>query len=108
MPSLRKWIDSQITPSNRKAEPVPIKVNDQVVVKRSVNRTFSRQNMKEVMVGTVTAFAQNGNAVVSLNRPGGRILRSEIPLKQLQPVADVYKRTAVQHNPAIRQIFTGR
>jgi hypothetical protein len=81
------------------------KVQDQVVVKIKTNRTGPLT--KEVRVGQITAFADEKTAVVSLPERDGRMVKKEIPLSQLQPVSNVYRRSAVQFDPTRRQIHVG-
>jgi hypothetical protein len=77
------------------------KKGDQVVVKRTMGQT--RLASKEVMTGDIIAFAEGGkSAVVSIPRQGGRQLRCTVPVVQLSPVSEVYRRSRVQFNPAFR------
>ncbi len=100
--NLRQMIDTQsgLADDTPKAK-TEFKKGDQVVVRRSLGN--GRLVSKELMVGTVTAFAEgNKSAVVSIPRPGGRQLRSTVPVAQLSPVSEVYRRNRVQVNPAFR------
>ncbi len=76
-----------------------LKTGDQVVVRR--NMGFGRLSTKEVMAGTVLSF-KGKSAVVSIPRQGGRQLRTTVPINQLSPVSNVFKRNRVQINPAFR------
>lgn len=103
MPSLRNWVDGQIVAGNRKPTPAPLKLNDQVIVQRTVNR--GPQKTKELMAGTIVAMSEDGSsATVTLPRAGGRILRTTMPIDKLKPASSVYGRTVVHTNPAFRQI----
>ena len=82
-----------------------LEINQQVVVRTQVNRSGPRTS--QVRVGTITAFAGEEIAVVALAGPGGRVEKRSIPVDQLTPVRDVYRRTSVQVNPAFRQIHVG-
>lgn len=103
MPTLRSLIDSQIIVSNNKPKPAALKLNDQVVVQRTVNR--GAQRTKEVMAGTIVAMSDDGKrATVTLPRAGGRILRTTMPIDKLKPASAIFGRARVQTNPAFRQI----
>lgn len=103
MPNLRTLIDGQITSNNTKPKPAPLKVNDQVVLERNVNR--GPQTAKELMAGTIVAMSEDGQkATVTLPRAGGRILRTTMPIDKLKPASAVFGRAKVQTNPAFRQI----
>jgi hypothetical protein len=106
MSSLRKMIDTMI-PSSLGIKPkVPFKSGDQAVLKRSALQ--GHHQTKELMVGTLVSMSEDGQgAVISLPRPGGRIVRETVPLKQLTPVSDFYKRAAVHANPAFRTVYKG-
>ena len=86
-----------------------LKINQQVVVRRRVG-SFPTTN--EIKVGTIQAFqdaAGNRNpegkfAAVSMPAPGGRVVRSVVPVASLEPVSDRFKRAVVQTNPAFRQV----
>lgn len=100
--NLRQMIDTQTgladeTPTVK----TEFKKGDQVVVRRTMGN--NRLASKELMVGTVTAFADaNRSAVVSIPRAGGRQLRTTVPVAQLSAVTEVYRRNRVQVNSALR------
>ena len=106
MSSLRKMIDTMI-PSSLSIKPkIAMKAGDQAVLKRSALQ--GHHQTKELMVGTLVSMSDDGQgAVISLPRPGGRIVRETVPLKQLTPVSDFYKRATVHANPAFRGVFRG-
>jgi|HubBroStandDraft_5_1064220.scaffolds.fasta_scaffold01764_5 hypothetical protein len=100
--NLRQIVDNITGLSNNSPKvQTNFKLNDQVVVKKLVGS--ARIGMKEVMVGTIAAFAESGkSAVVSIPRPGGKQLRCTVPVGQLSAVTEVFKRSRVQINPALR------
>lgn len=106
MANLRKLIDAMI-PSSLNVKPkVELKAGDQAVLKRGALQ--GHHQTKELMVGTLVSISNDGQgAVVSLPRPGGRMMRTTVPLKQLTPVSDFYKRAAVHANPAFRTVYKG-
>lgn len=103
MPSLRSWMDNQITAGNKKPKPVELKANDQVVIERNINR--GKQQVKELMAGTIVSFNEDkSKATITMPRAGGRILRTVMPVNKLRPASEVFGRARVQTNPAFRQI----
>lgn len=77
-------------------------VQQQVVVRRSIR---SHARTAEVRVGTILAFADDGEtAVVSIPGPGGKVIRETVGLGQLEPVTNRFRRASVQFNPAFRQV----
>lgn len=74
-------------------------VKDQVVIRRPVG--FSGAT-NEILVGEITAFADDKNAYVSFPRPGGVLSRSLVSVDQLQPATSVYSRGRVNINPGFR------
>lgn len=102
MPSLRKIIDSQ-TKAVRIEQ--PFKPTDQVIMRKNLGR--GGPVTREVMVGTIAAMSGDAAAIVSFPRPGGRILRSTVPLSQLEHVSGTFKRNSVQFNPAFRGVYLG-
>jgi hypothetical protein len=104
MPNLRKIVDGigslALGFTQQQAQP-QYKVRDQAIIRRTVTR--SKPHTQEVIVGTITAFADNGkSAVLTIPRPGGVITRTTVPLSQLEPVSKAFKRNSVQWNPALR------
>ena len=106
MSSLRRMIDAMI-PSSMSVKPKQeLKAGDQAVIKRSALQ--GHHQTKEMMVGTLVSLSEDGQgAVMSLPRPGGRMMRTTVPLKNLTPVSDYYKRAAVHANPAFRSVYKG-
>lgn len=80
-------------------------VQDQVVVKQSTGR--SGPPTSEVKVGTVLAFGEDGDVIVSFPLPGGRTVKKVVSPQNCSPVNEIYKRTSVLVNPAFRQIYKG-
>lgn len=106
MASLRKMIDGQIKDSSVKISQRNFKAQDQVVVRKPIGR--GGPTTREVIVGTIAAMAEDGkSATVSFPRPGGRLLRSTIPIAQMEHVSATFKRSSVQFNPAFRGVFVG-
>lgn len=107
MSNLLQWMIEQTGAPSRSATSVDasgkLKVLQQVVVSRKSNRFGP--TTKEIRVGTIQAFSPDGNsATVSMPMPGGRTHRVVIPVDQLQPVTERFKRASVQFNPAFRGI----
>lgn len=104
MANLRKLVDA-LLPSVSQVKPkTELKPGDQAVVKQS--SLLGHAQTKELVVGTVVSLPEDGQgAIVSMPRPGGRMERRMVPLNQLSPVSDFYKRAAVHSNPAMRGIF---
>lgn len=107
MTTLRTLVDGVLGSSSavKKVQPT-IKTGDQVVFKKRMDRSGPMK--REVMVGTVTAMAADGKAILSVPRPGGRMMRATVSTDALSLVSDVYKRSAVQVNPGLRGILNGR
>jgi hypothetical protein len=106
MATLRRLIDAMIPSSTAVKPKVELKAGDQAVLKRSGLQ--GHHQTKELMVGTLVSVSEDGQgAVVSLPRPGGRMMRTTVPLNQLTPVSDFYKRAAVHANPAFRTVYKG-
>ena len=104
MSNLRQMIDGLgnlalgFTQSQKRPQ---YQVKDQAIIRRKITR--SKPHTQEVIVGTITAFADGGNsAVLTIPRPGGVITRTTVPLTQLEPVSKAFKRNSVQWNPALR------
>ncbi len=106
MQNLRKMIDAMI-PSSMNVKPkIALKAGDQAVIKRTALQ--GHHQTKELMVGTLVSISEDGRgAVMSLPRPGGRMMRTTVPIKNLTPVTDFYKRAAVHANPAFRSLYRG-
>ena len=101
MTTLRKLVDGYVTATQVYKPKVEFKEGDQVVLKKRMGR--SGPIVREVLVGKISAMNdKKTSATVTLPRPGGRILRTTVPVSQLRPVSEVYNRTAVQFNPAFR------
>lgn len=106
MANLRRLIDAMIPSSTMMKPKVELRAGDQAVLKRSALQ--GHHQTKELMVGTLVSLSDDGQgAVISLPRPGGRMMRTTVPLKQLTPVTDFYKRAAVHANPAFRSLYKG-
>jgi hypothetical protein len=98
--NLRKMVDTWAGLANTTPKvQTELKQGDQVVVKRQMGQTHLAT--KELMCGTVLSFTGK-SAVVSIPRPGGRQLRCTVPVNQLTPVTEMYRRSRVQINPAFR------
>lgn len=104
MPNLRRMIDGigdLRLGIDKPVEQKQFKLRDQVVLRRNVTRTSPRT--QEVIVGTITAFAEgNTSAVVTIPRPGGTVTRTTVQLDQLEPVTAAFKRSSTHWNPAFR------
>ena len=104
MPSLRKMMDGVGSLALGTYTPVlqpTYKVQDQVVIRKSITRRSPRT--QEVIVGTITAFADGGESVVlNIPRPGGVMQRTTVPLDQVEPVKKAFRQSSVQWNPAFR------
>lgn len=100
--NLRKMVDTWTgLADNTPKVKNEFKQGDQVVVRRQMGNT--RLATKELMAGTVLSFKEGGrSAEVSIPRPGGRQLRCTVPVNQLTPVTEQYRRSRVQTNPAFR------
>jgi|SRR5580765_8328332 len=101
--TLRKFVDALSPLPRLDKSSEDLKVGDQVVVKKATR--LSGPRTQEVMVGSIAAFSESGRAIVSLARPGGAILRTEVPVDQLIPVENVHKRAGIPVNPAFRKVF---
>jgi len=106
MTTLRGWVDGQITVNGVEKEPIALKVKDQVILKR--RRGLTSKATQEIMCGTIVRLTEGGMAEVTMPRPGGRILRTTVPVNTLAPASSVYKRTQVNVNPAFRQVYTNK
>ncbi len=106
MTTLRSWVDGQISVNAVAKETPALKVKDQVILKRKSGLTSKAT--QEIMCGTIVRLTEGGMAEVTMPRPGGRILRSIVPVNRLTPASSVYKRTQVNVNPAFRQVYTNK
>lgn len=80
-------------------EKVGLKVRDEVIVRRSTNR--SGPQTSEVRVGQILALGET-TAKVSMKKAGGFSETKEVALNQLSPVTLAFKRSSVQFQPAFR------
>jgi len=101
--TLRSYVDSLKPPPNTQKTSDQLKTGDQVVLRKPTRRTGPTTS--EILVGEIVALADNGKATVSMPRPGGGILRTELPVKSLIPVSTFYKKASVPVNPGFRKVF---
>jgi len=106
MTTLRSWVDGQITVNGVAKEEAPLKVKDQVILKRKSGLT--NKATQEIMCGTIVRLTEGGMAEVTMPRPGGKMLRTVVPVDRLTPASSVYKRTQVNVNPAFRQVYSNK
>lgn len=107
MATLLDWVGEKSGAPSRSASSIDasgkFKVSQQVVVSQKTR--IGGPMTRELRVGTIQAFSPDGeSATVSMPAPGGRVTRMEVPVAQLQPVTDRFKRASVQFNPAFRNI----
>lgn len=112
MASLRKMLDSfgalKLGVSQQVNQGHEFKLNDQAVIRRTVTRGRS-PHTSEVIVGQIAAFSDDHKtATLSIPRPGGITQRTEVPISELSPVSQEFRRSSVQFNPAYRQINLSR
>lgn len=81
MPNLRQWIDSGL--KIKPVEETQIKEKDQVYITRQVGRGMKAS--REVLRGKVLQLVDNGEqAIVTMARAGGKVLRTQVPVSQLR------------------------
>lgn len=94
--NLREYVDSR---SPTIQVPRSIKVQDQALIRRNTSRTGP--STSEVTVCTVLAM-NDETATVSIRKPMGMVERRTVPVSDLSPVTESFKRSSTQFNPAFR------
>lgn len=96
--NLRKMIDSTVTLYKPTVE-VQLKPNDDVVLRRQVNRSGPATN--EVIVGRLLAMNSDGTSKVSIQAMGVTKYVT-VQTDSLSKVTDTFRRQSMQLNPAFR------
>jgi hypothetical protein len=103
MPNLRRMIDGHGSMQFNIQDIVTDKYwkpQDEFMMRRKVNR--SGPSTSEVLVGKILAMHDDGTADVSISKPGGSTQRSTVPVKDLVPVTEAFRRTTIQFSPQYR------